>query len=260
MTYNLLTQFDSPNTSSYRRALPIRRVILHWWGNPTGQDPYGVINWLCNPAAQVSAHAVIWPGNVAVLVDYDRESWANGNQSVNRAALSLECDPNNVEATIPTIVAYLADLVRDGVLAPDFTLDGHRDVVSTACPGAYYPRLAEIRQAVDTPPTPDTPDTPEEEPTMYVISCPDRGIALAGSGLWAPCRDADDVHTAIRLSGGRVLETADPAEWDRWRYLLVGIDPHGAARLSDDDLARMAEAVAGVSAAEVAAKLKVVPA
>lgn len=255
MAYTLHTQFDSPNTSNYRRALPIRRVILHWWGNPTGQDPYGVINWLCNPASQVSAHAVIWPANVAVLVNYDRESWANGDQAVNRSTLTIECDPNHVEETIPTIVAYLADLVRQGVLAPDFTLDGHRDVVTTACPGAYYPRLAEIRQAVDTPPT---SNTPEEEPIMYVISCPGRGIALVGPGHFAPCTDDTDVVVAIRLSGGRVLETNDPAEWDRWRRLMIGESANAALR--DSDVQRMVDAVKGISASEVASKLKVVPA
>ena len=137
--YAFHTAHDSPNCNPGVVKLPAQRCVLHWWGAPSGQDPWGIVAWLCNPAAQVSAHAVIWPSNVACLVPYSGRSWANGNDTANNTAITLECDPNRVDATIPTIVAYLADLVRQGVLHPQFTLTGHRDWYKTECPGAEDP-------------------------------------------------------------------------------------------------------------------------
>lgn len=150
MAYTFHTQYDSPNHGGFGRqiTLPAKRAVLHWWGNPSGQNPQGIIAWLCNAASQVSAHAVVWKGNVACLVNYDEPSWANGNTAANTSAITLECDPNDIDGTIPTVVEYLADLVRQDVLAADFDLTGHKDWSNTACPGTYYPRLAEIRQAV----------------------------------------------------------------------------------------------------------------
>lgn len=150
VSYNFITQYDSPNHGGFgtQIALPARRAVLHWWGNPSGQNPQGIIDWLCNPASQVSAHAVVWKGSVACLVNYDEPSWANGNATANTTAITLECDPNDIDGTIPAIVDYLADLVRQRNLVEDFELTGHRDWYNTACPGDYYSRLAEIRQAV----------------------------------------------------------------------------------------------------------------
>ena len=150
MAYTFHTQYDSPNHGGFgtQIALPAKRAVLHWWGNPSGQNPQGIIAWLCNPVSEVSAHAVVWKGNVACLVNYDEPSWANGNAAANTSAITLECDPNDIDGTIPTVVEYLADLVRQDVLAADFDLTGHKDWSNTACPGTYYPRLAEIRQAV----------------------------------------------------------------------------------------------------------------
>ena len=177
--YAFHTAHDSPNYNPGVVKLPAQRCVLHWWGAPSGQDPWGIVSWLCNPAAQVSAHAVIWPSNVACLVPYDGRSWANGNDEANNTAITLECDPNRVDATIPTIVAYLADLVRQGVLHPQFTLTGHRDWYKTECPGAYYSRLDEIRAAVRATlgpvpavatPTPTQTLTPEAPMTDALLA------------------------------------------------------------------------------------------
>ena len=172
VSYNFITQYDSPNHGGFgtQIALPARRAVLHWWGSPSGQNPQGIIDWLCNPASQVSAHAVVWQGNVACLVNYDEPSWANGNATANTTAITLECDPNDIDGTIPTIVDYLADLVRQGNLAEDFELTGHRDWYNTACPGDYYSRLAEIRQAVRDDLAGITTTPSEEEDIMSTES------------------------------------------------------------------------------------------
>lgn len=148
MSYDYHTGADSPNKGPGRITLPCGNVIIHWWGNPSGQDPWGVVNWLCNPASQVSAHAVVWPHNVACIVNYDVTAWANGNSWANGNAISVECDPNHVNQTIDTLVEYLAWMVEAGNLTRDFAITGHRDWYSTECPGAYYNRLGEIRQRV----------------------------------------------------------------------------------------------------------------
>lgn len=67
---------------------------------------------------------------------------------LTRTAVTI-ADPNNPVGTMDTGVELLAQLVRDGVLAPDFKLTGHRDWSSTECPGAYYGWLPSIRQRVD---------------------------------------------------------------------------------------------------------------
>ena len=148
MTYLLRRDLRSPNHYAQRMPLPIRHVVLHWWGNPSGQNPYGVISWLSRPGGASSCNAVVWPGNVAVIVDWQTPAWASGSYQINTTSISLECDPNDIPGTMTTTIELLADLVRQGTLAPDFRLTGHRDHQSTECPGAYYSWLPTIRQRV----------------------------------------------------------------------------------------------------------------
>lgn len=70
MDYIFHTDRDSPNYNPGVVKLPAKRCVLHWWGNPSGQNPWGIVDWLCNPASQVSAHAVVWRGHVVCLVPY----------------------------------------------------------------------------------------------------------------------------------------------------------------------------------------------
>ncbi|WP_277035292.1 N-acetylmuramoyl-L-alanine amidase [Propionimicrobium lymphophilum] len=148
MSYNFHTQYNSPNYGQIYGpiALPCRRLTIHHWDDPArNPQPMSVINGLCNPNRGASAHAVVWPGNVACIVDYDKAAWHAGNATGNQSSIGLELDPCHVDATIETVAEYIADLIRQGVLARDFEIYGHKDWSSTACPGAYYGRLAEIK-------------------------------------------------------------------------------------------------------------------
>ena len=87
------------------------------------------------------------------------------------------------------------------------TTENHYDHVHALFDGAYRPPAA----------SPNPTQILEE--TMIVISCPARGIAVVGPGYWYPVPNADYVHSAIKLCNGRVLETNDPAEFDRWRAI-----------------------------------------
>lgn len=160
-----LTQSPTPNGGGFGQSVPspCRLVVIHWWGNPVGQDPAGIVSWLRNPISQVSAHAVVSPGRVTQLLPWTTPSWANGNTWANANSITLECDPTHVADTLPTIEDLLRDLVAQGVLAPDFELKGHKDFYATACPGAYYPLLSVIRAAVDNP-------VPEEDDEMLDLN------------------------------------------------------------------------------------------
>lgn len=164
MSYNFITEYDSPNCGQIYDplALPCHKLTIHWWDDPNKHpQPYSVINTLCSPTRQASAHAVIWPGNVACLVNYDQAAWHCGNTTGNQTSIGLELCPNDIEATLDTATEYIADLIKQGVLAENFEIYGHMDWSSTDCPGAYYPRLAEIRSRAITiaggNPAPATP-------------------------------------------------------------------------------------------------------
>lgn len=215
VSYNFITQYDSPNHGGFgtQIALPAKRAVLHWWGNPSGQNPQGIIDWLRNPASQVSAHAVVWKGNVACLVNYDEPSWANGNATANTTAITLECDPNDIDGTIPTIVDYLADLVRQRNLVEDFELTGHRDWYNTACPGDYYSRLAEIRQAVrdDLAGITTTPSQEDDMSDPQVVELL-RVIADAVTRGSEGAKHNGDLRAALADDQGSVLDAARAVE------------------------------------------------
>lgn len=146
--YKLHTRFNSPNHGGITVPLPCKTIVLHWWGTPLKQNPYGVISWLCNPHSQVSAHAVIWPNNVACIVNYDCRSWANGNDWANNNTITLELDPNNIPETITTTIEYIKDLIKQGVVDHHVTIKGHCDYYHTQCPGDYYHHIPYIQSQV----------------------------------------------------------------------------------------------------------------
>ena len=65
--YEYITKYDSPNYG-YPSTSPLsertvgnnkpEEIVIHHWGED-GQTFQGVVNWLCNPKAGVSAHYVV---------------------------------------------------------------------------------------------------------------------------------------------------------------------------------------------------------
>src|SRR5690606_14939021 len=104
----------SPNSHKGRvdprdgKAYTVKHVTAHWWGKPSGQSFDGIVDHLCNKAAEVSAHYVISAGRVARLVDEADSSWANGNRVANFESITIECDPNDVAGTLPVLAALIA--------------------------------------------------------------------------------------------------------------------------------------------------------
>lgn len=200
MSYALDTTHTSPNHGDAIVPRPARTAVIHWWGTPVGQDPSGIIAHLCSAASEVSAHEVVWPGHVAQILDHRLRSWANGNDWANNNTLTFECDPNHIDQTIDTLTERLADLVAAGDLAPDFELHGHRDYYNTACPGDYYPRLAEIRQRTTNPST----TQPQEETIMANLSDSQRDALL--TDVHAIAYALTNGQTGVKTDGDTIAQ------------------------------------------------------
>ena len=159
---------SSPNSNSDRKGHQVKHITVHWWGKPSGQSFDGIVNWLCDPKANVSAHYVISAKRVARIVDESHRSWANGNGTANSESITIECDPNDVLGTLPILAALVKDIrSRWG----DLPIYPHQHWTSTECPGDYLPHLDAVddlartgKTIVNTPPT-DTPSTGGGLPT-----------------------------------------------------------------------------------------------
>ena len=130
----------SPNYSAGRPAPP-DHIVMHHWG-ADGQNHQDVVNYLCRIGGNSSAHYVASAGRVTQLVhDYDR-AWHAGS-SGNPRGIGIECRPEATREDFET-VAHLIAAIREQW--GDLPLVGHRDHMPTACPGRWYPMLAELSQ------------------------------------------------------------------------------------------------------------------
>lgn len=143
MSYNYLTQYNSPNytpenqaRATWGRPRTIEIVAQHWWGDPNTNPTFeGVIATLCNPSRQASAHFVATGTGrrVACLVDLNNASWATN--SANPYSISIEGDPRCRPEDYDVIAELIAELrVAYGIQLP---IKPHREFVATACPGNY---------------------------------------------------------------------------------------------------------------------------
>lgn len=81
-----LEQRHSPNQSS-RLGMPVSMIVLH-----STEGAYaGAVDWLCNPASQVSAHLVLREdgGEATQLVPYGEKAWHVA--AYNPFSIGLEC-------------------------------------------------------------------------------------------------------------------------------------------------------------------------
>lgn len=109
----------SPNTAP--RTSPIRRIILHSTrgGNvktsdrhPSGTEFDAAINWLKNPASQVSAHYVVGRnGEVVQLVPDSRRAWHAGEENDDSIGIEVE-QPTQAWGFTEEQMASLTSLVR----------------------------------------------------------------------------------------------------------------------------------------------------
>ena len=132
--YTYVTKYTSPNQNARNRK--IAGITVHWWGTPSGQNPLGIVNWLCDKRAGTSAHYVVSEGTVWCIVDPDRRAWHAGNSRANHDQIGIELDPNMSRraATEKTAAALIADL---RAVYGNLPLSPHRRWTSTQCPGNW---------------------------------------------------------------------------------------------------------------------------
>lgn len=142
MSYNFLTQYNSPNytpanqvQAGWGRPRTIEVEAIHWWGDPNTNPSFeGVIATLCNPSRQASAHFVATGTGrrVACLVDLENASWATG--PANPFSISIECDPRCRDEDYDVVAELIAEL---RAIYGNLPLVPHRQYMQTACPGNY---------------------------------------------------------------------------------------------------------------------------
>lgn len=141
MSYNYLTQWDSPNYTPASETIrtwgvsrQLKEIAIHWWNSPgAGATFEGVVGGFLRPGG-LSAHYVA-TGNgrrVACLVSPLDNSWATGPG--NPYTISIECDPAQTDEDYDTIAELIAD-IRSAY--GDLPLVPHKKYVNTQCCGTY---------------------------------------------------------------------------------------------------------------------------
>lgn len=135
--YTEINNLNSPNFTTGRGGKKITGITIHWWGDPA-QNPSaeGVVNWLCNPKSQVSAHYVATGTGRRVwcLVNDTDTAWHAGNWTGNQTTLGIECDPRCRPEDYDVVAELVADMWRYYGKLP---LYPHKHWKATACPGNY---------------------------------------------------------------------------------------------------------------------------
>jgi N-acetylmuramoyl-L-alanine amidase CwlA len=142
MSYERITRFNSPNYTPESRVAEVfgvprvvTSITIHHWGDPATTPTFsGVIDWLCRPNGNSSAHAVIEAGRVAYLVNYKDASWNAGNARGNATTIGLELNPRASDADYQTAGEHVADIWMVYGIVPLFP---HKQWTPTACPGKW---------------------------------------------------------------------------------------------------------------------------
>lgn len=148
MAYKYITEYDSPNfgypIGTHGQNKP-KQIVIHHWGSDDSTFS-GVVNWLCNPKSEVSAHFVVEAGRSACLVNWSDAGWHAGNKTVNMSSIGIECHPRCSYADMVEVAKVIAMLWAEYGKLP---LIGHKDVVATACPGRWYDKLGKLNEMAE---------------------------------------------------------------------------------------------------------------
>lgn len=129
----------SPNYSSGRPYGDVDSITIHHWG-VDGQSHQNVVNYLCREDGDSSAHYVASAGRVTQLVhDYDR-AWHAGPGG-NPRSIGIECRPEMSDGDVATVIGLIQAIRAEHGPLP---VVGHRDWMSTDCPGRWYSHLSEL--------------------------------------------------------------------------------------------------------------------
>lgn len=159
----------SPNHGERRNGRRPDMLILHYTGMP---DAGQALEWLCNPASEVSAHYVVFEsGDVTQLVPETRRAWHAGvgrwgeDTDINSCSIGIEIAnpghdgglPGFPDAQIDRLIALTRDILARWPIPPERVL-AHSDVAPgrKLDPGERFPweRLHRAGIGHWTPPAP----------------------------------------------------------------------------------------------------------
>lgn len=198
---------QSPNVSGGRPAGPPSQIVIHHWGRD-GQSHDNVVGWLCKPGSGASAHYVVSGGRVTQLVSDRDRAWHAGH-SGNPRGIGIECRPEMSQADIDTVVRLIRAIRSEHGPLP---LKGHRDFMSTACPGRWYSMLSTLSAAADglsaVNPAPAPRPAPRPAPGRLVVD-----------GVWGP---ATEGRLSAVMLGDRASSLSAAFAYANLERFLIG--------------------------------------
>ena len=230
--YEYITKFTSPNQNARNRK--IAGITCHWWGTPTGQNPEGIVSWLCDKRAGTSAHYVVSENTVWCIVDPDRRAWHAGNSKANHDQIGIELDPNMSRraATERTAAALIADL---RAVYGNLPLSPHKRWTSTQCPGNWdlgrLDKLARGKQPVAVKPS--KPAVVKPVSSGKLVEDGRLGTATSKAlqkilGVKQDGRLGPDTYKALQKHlGGNVIDGLIENQSYKPTDLGNGVGPHG---------------------------------
>lgn len=144
MSYNYITNKNSGNythesqaKSTFGMARVIEGITLHHWGDPKNNPQFsGIVDYLCRPNGNTSAHFVATGTNrqVACIVAPKDVAWHSGSAWGNARTVGLELDPRARDEDYDVAAELIAD-IRSAY--GDVPIYWHSYFTATACPGAW---------------------------------------------------------------------------------------------------------------------------
>lgn len=215
MSYNYITNRDSPNftpASQSQRVWGMPRkvegITIHHWGDPNQNPQFdNIVNYLCRPNGNTSAHYVVTGKGrkVACIVSPDDGAWHGGTAWANARTIGIELDPQATDEDYDVAAELVAD-IRSAY--GDVPIYWHSYFVATACPGRWNPeRLDQLSYTkyshatdwgkggnkVQPPveqPKPVPEPTPEQKEPSETTKDPETKEPLPDTG--EPITDKDD--------------------------------------------------------------------
>lgn len=207
-----------------RRRLPIKMIVIHWWGDPNlhrGGHNQGVVRFLCTSNRKSSAHAVISPYEITEIIEPDKVAWHAGvnaiRSTINQESIGIECwpwdersDPKMVQQCLTNIATWIAHYWRLYPQLVDRKLECHKTVTNpgqTVCPGPFYQaRLELLRQMASD--IYHGKKKEKETPNMVIFKT-ETGLYYTFDGVWKRMIPTIEIISALTKAGVPVAEVTN---------------------------------------------------
>lgn len=139
MAYQELTQYNSPNytpvsqvAAFYGMIRFIEGVTYHWWSDPKLRPLFlSIINYLCRPNGNTSAHVVGEAGRIAWIVDAVHAAWHAGHARGNAQTIGYECNPRLSDGDYETMGEFHYDMEK--AYGRRLSIYVHKEWSATSC-------------------------------------------------------------------------------------------------------------------------------